>query len=188
MTTTKKTDGRQAPDAEKAKAVTKRAARPNIAAKKATPVKAAAKKADAPQSVIEPVAPKAEAPKVEAPKADKPGVEKFDACPQCGFHFTKPQAKCNSVTACERRQNGKAPRGTTSNGNGSESTKTSTITAMNAERQAMKDWTAGGETGERPATPLLDKIRADYAAKEAAKAEAAAARKAEVTPILKAVK
>ncbi len=28
---------------------------------------------------------------------------KFDNCPSCGFHFPRPQARCKSQTACDKR-------------------------------------------------------------------------------------
>ena len=58
--------------------------------------KAPAKKAPAKKAA----APKAAAPKAAAPKAT---VQLHDDCPVCGFHFAKPQAKCNVPAACARR-------------------------------------------------------------------------------------
>lgn len=156
-------------------------------AKKAAPVKAAAKKAAA-RPNVKPA--EAETPKAE-PTPDKP---MYDECPDCGFKFNKPQPTgCRSKAACDKRKADPSYRV-----KGAErpvkdvakatptSRKAESITQMNAERQAVKDWKAAGEQGDPPATPLLDKIRADYEAKEAAKAKAKAERDAaNVTPISK---
>lgn len=51
-----------------------------------------------------------------------------------------------------------------------------------AEHTAVKAWEKGGRKGTRPATPNLDAIKANYDAKEAAKAEASTARKTATKP------
>lgn len=168
-------------------------------AKKAAPTKATAKKAAARPNVKAAVPPQGDgivdAPPPEKPEADpKPAKVMFTECPDCGYKFSKPQpTACRVKAACDKRKSdpdyrvkGATPKPTSDKPSQPGTRKASTISAMNTERQLEKDWKAGGEQGERPATPLLDKIRADFEAKEAKKAAAKAERDtAKVTPITK---
>lgn len=40
----------------------------------------------------------------KAAKASQPAESVFPNCPLCGFHFTRPKAKCGTAKACRRRK------------------------------------------------------------------------------------
>jgi len=133
-----------------------------------------------------------------APAATREPQAKFDACPECGFKFKNPQARCNTRTACQRRKDGISTRGTgtpkaqaakaagtaqkASSGGTTNAQRTARLRRAQAQAAALATWKAAGEEGERPATPDLDAMTEEYEAKEAAKKAALAAKAAKAAP------